>query len=83
MLQPFSRPQIKARIVSALVITVAPFQWRHNAQCTTFAVQTQHPDATAGSIFSFTHEFDTTRELREFAAGEVAVLDWQTSVCQS
>jgi len=35
MVQTFSHAQIKATMVSVLVITVALFQRRHNARCTT------------------------------------------------
>src|ERR1700726_4366973 len=53
MVQTFSPAQIKAPMVSVLVITVALFQRRHNARCTTLewlesmvhAVQAQHLDA--------------------------------------
>src|SRR4051794_3774436 len=35
MVQRFFHPQIWATIVPVRAITVAPFQWRHNARCTT------------------------------------------------
>jgi hypothetical protein len=35
MVQPFSNPQIKATMLSVLFVTAAPFQYLHNAECTT------------------------------------------------